>query len=88
MDYEHGQELAEVLESQKSLSEQDLRPILMPVLDAVTEIHQHGYVHRDIKPSNIYLRDNGSPVLLDFGAARYTMSETTQQLTAVVTPLH
>lgn len=85
MDYEHGQELAEVLEDRKSLPEEELRPILMPVLDAVSEIHRQGYVHRDIKPSNIYLRDNGSPVLLDFGAARYTMSETTQQLTAVVT---
>ena len=85
MDYEHGQELAEVLETRKSLPEEELRPILKPVLDAVAEIHQQGYVHRDIKPSNIYLRDNGTPVLLDFGAARYTMSETTQQLTAVVT---
>ena len=85
MDYEHGQELAEVLETRKSLPEEELRPIVKPVLDAVAEIHQQGYVHRDIKPSNIYLRDNGTPVLLDFGAARYTMSETTQQLTAVVT---
>ena len=85
MDYEHGRELAEVLETRKSLSEQDLRPILLPILDAVARIHEQGYVHRDIKPSNIYLRDNGPPVLLDFGAARYTMSETTQQLTAVVT---
>ena len=85
MDYEHGRELAEVLEERKGLSEEALRPILFPVLDAVAEIHHQGYVHRDIKPSNIYLRDNGSPVLLDFGAARYTLSETTQQLTAVVT---
>lgn len=85
MDYEHGQELAEVLETHGSLPEEDIRAYLLPVLDAVDEIHRQGYVHRDIKPSNIYLRDNGSPVLLDFGAARYTMSETTQQLTAVVT---
>ena len=85
MDYEHGQELAEVLETHGSLAEEDIRAYLEPVLDAVDEIHRQGYVHRDIKPSNIYLRDNGSPVLLDFGAARYTMSETTQQLTAVVT---
>jgi len=85
MDYEHGRELAEVLEDRESLSEDELRPILLPVLDAVAKIHEQGYVHRDIKPSNIYLRDNGPPVLLDFGAARYTLSETTQELTAVVT---
>lgn len=85
MDYEHGQEFAEVLENNQTLPEDDLRAILFPIFDGVEEIHRHGLAHRDIKPSNIYLRDNGSPVLLDFGAARYTMSETTQQLTAVVT---
>ncbi|OED40046.1 hypothetical protein AB833_12740 [Chromatiales bacterium (ex Bugula neritina AB1)] len=85
MDYERGQELGEVLARYQSLSEKDLRAILFPIFDGVEEIHLHGLAHRDIKPSNIYLRDSGQPVLLDFGAARYTLSETTQQLTAVVT---
>src|SRR5256885_6471502 len=39
-------------------------------------------MHRDIKPPNIYIRDDSSPVLLDFGAARQKSSE----LTALVTP--
>ncbi len=85
MDFEKGQELAEILEKHETLPEDELRAILFPILDGVEEIHRHGFVHRDIKPSNIYIRENGSPVLIDFGAARYTMSETTQQLTAVVT---
>lgn len=85
MEFEHGQELGELLEKNQTLTEDELRNILLPILDAVEEIHRHGFVHRDIKPSNIYIRHNGSPVLIDFGAARYTMSETTQQLTAVVT---
>ncbi len=85
MDYEHGQELGDILEQHQTLSEQELRDILFPIMDGVEEIHRHGFVHRDIKPSNIYVRHNGSPVLIDFGAARYTLSETTQQLTAVVT---
>ena len=85
MDYEHGRELASVLDERQTLPEDELREIVFPIFDGVEEIHRHGLAHRDIKPSNIYLRDNGSPVLLDFGAARYTMSESTQQLTAVVT---
>jgi len=85
MDFERGQELGEILEKHETLPEEELRAILFPILDGVEEIHRHGFVHRDIKPSNIYVRHNGSPVLIDFGAARYTMSETTQQLTAVVT---
>ena len=31
-------------------------------------VHKAGYTHRDIKPGNIYMREDGSPVLLDFGA--------------------
>ena len=85
MDFEQGEELAEILEKRQTLPEEELRAILFPILDGVEEIHRHGFVHRDIKPSNIYVRHNGSPVLIDFGAARYTMTETTQQLTAVVT---
>lgn len=85
MDFERGQELAEIFEQHHTLQEDELRAILFPIMDAVEEIHRHQFVHRDIKPSNIYIRENGSPVLIDFGAARYTMSETTQQLTAVVT---
>jgi serine/threonine protein kinase len=85
MDYEHGREFADVLAERQTLPEDELREILFPIFDGVEEIHRHGLAHRDIKPSNIYLRDNGSPVLLDFGAARFTMSESTQQLTAVVT---
>ena len=33
-------------------------------------IHVAGFIHRDIKPEKIYLRDDGSAVLLDFGSAR------------------
>jgi serine/threonine protein kinase len=36
-------------------------------------VHAHKLLHLDLKPSNIYLRSNGSPVLIDFGAARTTL---------------
>src|SRR5205814_1038149 len=40
----------------------------------------------DIKPANVYLRNDGSPLLLDFGAARYTLSEEGVKLPPTYTP--
>ena len=48
------------------------RPVaefLLTLVSAVDELHRHGYVHRDIKPANVLMRDNGEPVLIDFGLA-------------------
>lgn len=33
-------------------------------------VHRQGVIHRDLKPSNVYLRQDGTAVLLDFGLAR------------------
>ena len=38
--------------------------------DALTALHEKGFLHGDIKPSNIVYASNGSPKLLDFGLSR------------------
>ena len=87
MDYEEGQSLSECLKSAKEpLSEERLKAIIIPILDGLRAVHGQKYLHRDIKPGNIYLRNNGSPVLLDFGAARQALSGHSQSITGVVTP--
>lgn len=48
----------------------DLLNILRGILASLARVHAASILHRDIKPSNIILRADGSPVLIDFGAAR------------------
>jgi serine/threonine protein kinase len=50
------------------------------------EVHTHKLLHLDIKPANIYLRTDGTPVLLDFGAARQTLTNTRPKLAPMYTP--
>jgi len=44
--------------------------LLEPVASALDYAHSRGVLHRDIKPTNILLRNDGSPVLADFGLAK------------------
>lgn len=39
---------------------------------ALAEVHARGIVHGDVKPSNIVLRENLTPILIDFGSSSST----------------
>ena len=87
MEYESGQPLDQWLAGRPPLDGAALLRIVRPLLDGLETIHSAGFLHRDIKPRNIYLRADGSPVLLDFGSARRLGPAGQEQLmTAVVTP--
>lgn len=73
MDYLPGQHLGHLLEQQGRLSETRILDILTPVLEALEEAHAEGFLHRDIKPPNIFFREDGAPVLMDFGAGQNAM---------------
>jgi TPR repeat protein/serine/threonine protein kinase len=60
--------------------------ILMPVMDALREVHARGMLHRDVSPDNIYLTRQGQVKLIDFGAARHAIGEHSQTLSAVLKP--
>ena len=87
MDYVEGESLSAYLTRKGTLSEVELQGILDPLLGALEVVHRADFLHRDIKPGNIVLRaKDGSPVLLDFGAARQAMGAKSRSVTSIVTP--
>jgi formylglycine-generating enzyme required for sulfatase activity len=87
MEYEQGQSLSNALKNGSTLTKSQLMTILPPLLSGLQAVHEMGFLHRDIKPGNIYLRDkDNTPVLLDFGAARFALGNLSRSITALVTP--
>src|SRR5256885_1886097 len=82
MEFVEGAPLPDWVGVRRPLAEAQVAALAAPLLDGLEVVHKAGFMHRDIKPPNIYIRDDSSPVLLDFGAARQKSSE----LTALVTP--
>ncbi len=85
MEFVDGKPLSEWIGTRRPLPQPTLQALVGPLLDGLEIIHQSGYLHRDIKPSNIFMRDDGSAVLIDFGSARH-LTGGNQELTAVVSP--
>jgi len=87
MEYIQGQSLEAVLKTDRLKNETELMKILLPLLSALQTVHEAGLLHQDIQPNNIYLRDKDqSPVLLDFGAARYTLDSSVRNINQVIAP--
>jgi serine/threonine protein kinase len=86
MDYEAGESLYQHLKRNPRPAEHWLKQILMPILDGLQAVHAAGFLHRDIKPSNVFIRGNGTPVLLDFGSARLATGGASKNLTAIISP--
>ena len=84
LEYEDGKSLKSWWNAAEGINEERLIRLLLPLMEGLGVVHKSGYLHRDIKPDNIIARnDDGSLVLLDFGASR---SIAENQVENVVTP--
>jgi len=55
--------------------------LAIDVCQGLAAAHEQGLVHRDLKPGNVFLCDDGTAKVLDFGIARWVTPADDQQLT-------
>jgi undecaprenyl-diphosphatase len=83
MQYVKGKSLEALLAGGETLTASEIDEVIFPILDGLEVMHKARYLHRDIKPDNIYIRRDGRPVLLGFGAASQTFGSETKTTAAV-----
>ena len=71
-----GQTLAELIDANdKGLNPRRAARIVLDLAVALNYAHGRGIVHRDVKPANVMIDAEGQPQLMDFGLARFELSE-------------
>jgi serine/threonine protein kinase len=86
MRHESGRSLQQMLAKGATLAETRLNEVIFPILEGLERVHAAGFIHRDVKPANILIREDGIPMLLDFGSARQSLGDTTRTFTTLVSP--
>ena len=71
-EYVTGETLEALIKRSGALPTERALKIATQVLDGLAHAHEHGVLHRDIKPANIMLGRDGTPRIMDFGAASRT----------------
>jgi len=87
MAYVRGRTLQfHIQKNQNELTESFIRRTFVSLLNGLREVHANKLLHLDIKPANVFISmENNRPVLLDFGAARITLSEEQMKLKPMYT---
>lgn len=83
MELERGLDVESAVRRGRLNNDEALLALIEPLLDGLGYVHAQGFIHRDVKPDNILIRDDGSPVLLDFGSARRAATRGNQNLTTI-----
>lgn len=84
MEYIDGILLKDYLEKQGAMQPEIARELICPIMEAVKKIHGEGIIHRDISPDNIFIVNEETIKVFDFGAAILNDSEEGMAAEAVI----
>jgi tetratricopeptide (TPR) repeat protein/tRNA A-37 threonylcarbamoyl transferase component Bud32 len=77
MELLNGQDLQKAMRTPPPMDVERKVSIIAAVLAGLAHAHQQGIVHRDIKPANVFINQDGSVKIMDFGVARLTTASMT-----------
>ena len=69
-----GGSLAQRLRDQGPMESAAAARLVQQIASAIHHAHSRGVLHRDLKPGNILFDHDGTPLVSDFGLARFTSS--------------
>jgi eukaryotic-like serine/threonine-protein kinase len=69
MELVEGQSMRDFITQNAPLPPEKVIPLFIKIADGMAYCHENEVVHRDLKPENILLREDGEPVIMDFGLA-------------------
>ena len=89
-EYLKGQELYKMMLNApgKKLKPEQVAQIIHQLCFALKEIHSNNIIHRDIKAENIYICDDGTLKILDFGWSNYIEEKNKKRMTYAGTVLY
>ena len=88
MEHMVGSELSKILERGTRLPLPEVVRLMTQLLGALAYAHERKVVHRDVKPGNIFVLDDGSLKVVDFGIARVEASNLTDTGALLGTPAY
>ncbi|WP_417394281.1 protein kinase domain-containing protein [Gimesia chilikensis] len=81
MEFIEGESLATLLQEGKKFNQVEVVDLIQQLSQALGLAHQQGIVHRDLKPANVMIRQDGTPIITDFGLALMSQNEEATQIT-------
>lgn len=85
MEYLEGKDLKKYLEENGGkLDIDEAIEIILPVLNALNDMHRENLIHRDISPDNIFICNNGKVKILDFGSARLAVQDADKSMSIML----